>query len=374
MATKQKAERMLVVHDGGEPEDNPTKGLPLFQGEEQIAGIAVYRMEPVEEGTIGTLPPDADEEMIRRRWGGGIYKISAKGVDGKYKGGRTITIGGDPKFESRDARRRYQLKMAGLDDIDEAPPLPAAAPAAQGMGVAEVLALLTQGHAQQLQMMRLQVEAQKRDADEREAKARREADEREARTRREGEESRERDRQFNATMLSLVKSDAKAAGSSGIDMVTALMQGLKLGRQLGAGAEENPTDPVSLLIANLPGIIEHGKGLVQAGMGHAPQPNPAAPQGPRLTLSGPIATKMQARIQELMGKGYSREDALAIAEAAINGTVDALAQVPNAPTTPSPSTEAAASSPEAPPAPSSPPPRVPVRKRTAARARATHVR
>jgi hypothetical protein len=366
MARATKAREVLVVHEGGEAaaETSPTKGLPLFAGEDEITGIALYRMEPIEEGTIGVLPPDADEETIRRRHGGGVYRVSAKGVDGKFKGTRTVTIGGDPKFESKDAARRYKIKMAGLSDDDEPKPPPAPPAAPPTMAIPEILALVTQSHAQQMEMMRLQMAATKAEGEERERRARIEAEEREARGRREAEESRERDRQFNATMLTLVKSEAKAP-SAGVELVTALMQGLKLGRQMSAGAEETPNDPVSLLIANLPGIIEHGKGLVQAGMQAAQQQNPAAPGGvPRIALSGPVATKLQAMVDGLIAKGYPSAAAWNMAEQALAMGVDALAQVPNAPTVGDPPPQPPPVRPAAPP----------TRKATAGATRATHKR
>jgi hypothetical protein len=332
-ASTARTREVLVVTPGDDQADeSPTKGIALFAGDDGVVGIAVYRMEPIEEGTVGVVPPDSDEETIRRRWGGGVYRISAKGSDGKIKGTRTITVGGDPKFESKDASRRYRIKMGELEDV---PPTPAA-PAPQlppQMGITEILALVTQSHAQQMDMMRLQMQAAKVEADEREMRARREADEREARARREAEESRERDRTFNSTMLQMVKGDAKAAASTPLEMVTVLMQGLKLGRQLGAGAEETEKDPVALLIQNLPGIIEHGKGLVQASnQAAAVQQNPQG--GARLT--GPVAGKLSAAVQGLIGRGYSQDQALAMAEQALSLGVDALAQVPNAQPAPPP--------------------------------------
>jgi hypothetical protein len=367
-ATAAKTREVLVVHEGGaqaDAEESPTKGLALFAGEDGITGIALYRLEPIEEGTIATIPPESDEETIRRRFGGGIYRITAKGLDGKIKGSRTLTIGGDPKFESRDAARRYKNKMAGLDEPAAAAPVPAAAP--PGMAIPEILTLVSQSHAQQMEMMRLQMQEQRTINEERERRARLEADERESRARREAEESRERDRQFNATMLTLLKNDAKTASSSPLEMVTVLMQGLKLGRSMSnSGGEEGPADPVSLLIQNLPSIIEHGRGLIAAG-GQTAQANPGAPQG-GIRLTGAVAAKLQATVEGLKGKGYSEQDAWELAERALATGVDLLAQVPNRPTTAD----------ELPPPEATPhstrPPSPPARKATRPRSRATSKR
>lgn len=364
-ARTAKAEKILMVHTGGLEEEeeaaSPTKGLPLFAGEDQITGIAVYRTEPIEEGSVGNVPADADEETIRRRWGGGIYKITAKGIDGKFKGTRTITIGGDPKFESLDAKKRYKSKLAGLDEVPT--PAPPAAPPA--MAIPEILALVSQSHAQQMEMMRLQMAAQKIEADDRERRNRIEADEREARARREAEESRERDRTFNATMVSMMKSDAKVAASSPMELVTVLLQGLKLGKQMGDGAgDSGPTDPLTTLMANLPGILEHGGRLVQAGAAQAPGAAQVAAVPPGIRITGPVASKLKAAVEGLLGKGYSQDQALIIADAALGAGVEALATVPNAPTRPDP-----AAAPGAPPPPA--PQRTAARKATAVRPRAT---
>ena len=369
--TAAKAERVLVLREGGEQDadESPTKGLPLFQTHEKIASITVFRLEPVEEGNVGTMPPDSDDETIRRKWGGGTFKIVAKGTDGQFAGQRTLIIGGDPIFESKDALRRYRVKLGEL------PPEPKAAPVAAvppSMGIAEVLAMINQGHSQQMEMMRLQLEANRREADERERRTRQEAEERELRARREAEESRERDRQFNATMLTLVKSDAKAAGNGPMEAIGILMQGLNLGRKLGAGAEdkEQPSDPVTMFLGALPGILEHGKNLVDsAKAGGGAQPNPKG-----AVLSGPVTDRLKVMVEGLMGRGYSKEQALHLAEQAIAQGVELLAQVPNAPQIASaPAESPAAAPPAAPPQPPAPPLRlVRERKKTPQRPRATH--
>jgi hypothetical protein len=101
-----------------------TRGLPLFPHKEGVTSVSIYRLEPIEEGNLGILGPDADEETIRRRWGGGVYRATAKLGNGEYAGNATINIGGDPRFESLDARKRYKNKMAGLDGGEPAPPRP----------------------------------------------------------------------------------------------------------------------------------------------------------------------------------------------------------------------------------------------------------
>lgn len=324
-----------------EPEGgDAAKGLPLFpEGTDEITSIGVYRLEPIDEGALGSLPPESDEETIRRHWGGGVFRVSAKGSDGKFARTKIVTIGGcDPKFESGDARRRYKNKMRGLDDDG---PEPVAIPVPAGGAPAEVLTIMSQAHTQQLQMLRLQMEAQRQDALDREARARRE-----------GEEARQRDREFNATMLAIMKKDDRAAAAATVnptDLVGMLMQGLQLGRKLSAGAAENsgPSDPVTAFLMSLPTVLEQGRALLSAGAAPA-----APPQGRpgEFTISGNTAEKLRSHLRTLMGKGYSEAQALELGERALALGVEQLAAVPNAPTVPE--------TPPAPPPPAAAPPEV----------------
>src|SRR5215216_4096784 len=119
-ARKTKGRTLAVVEVGDEAQEDETeedgaKGIPLFEGLGDEVKIEVYRMEPIEEGTIGSLASDADEGTIARRFGGGVYRVTAKGTDGKFgRRQRTVTIGGDPRFESKDATRKYRIKMGEL--------------------------------------------------------------------------------------------------------------------------------------------------------------------------------------------------------------------------------------------------------------------
>src|SRR5579885_842326 len=359
--------------EGAEEAANPTKGVPLFQGEgsEAVHTISVYRVAPVEEGSLpGGLPPEADEAMVFTRYGGGIYKITAKGSNGRIMGTRTITISGEPKFQSKEALRKYRVQLGELPEERPAPPAPP--PPAPGLGIMELFALMSKSQEQQMQMMRIQIEATNAANAEREARARREAEEREARLRREAEESRERDRQFHAMMLTMVKADAKTP-SDGSSAVKLLLQGLALGRELHG--ESGPTDPLSLLMGNAPAIIEHLKGMTGPGAAAGP---PALPPttGPRIVLTGESATRLQAAIKTLMGKGYSQEQATGLAEQAFGHTVQMLEQIPNAAPAAPPTTVGQAASDLSTPA-SAPPPPPPLampdvrRNGTRARVRAT---
>lgn len=333
-------------------EDSLTAGMPLFEGigDQEISAISVIRMEPVEEGHLGQIDPGSDIEVIRRRWGGGVFKIIAKGSTGQIRGPqRTVTVAGDPKFASRDALLKYRVKMG---EVLPEPEKPAAAPAAAPLGIGEIIALINQGHAQQIEMMRIQIEASRqehaareaasrREAEERVARERREADERAERDRRYHEEQRERDRQFQASVK------PHAGGEIGV-----LLKGLALGRELAGEKGGEPGDIVSRLLDNLPAVFEAFKGGGPAGAG-APALQPSAPGDPSLRLRGAPAQRIVATIEALKGKGYSEDEARQIIEAGLLAQMDALShQVPNRPPIDG---QAASPAEPLPPPPASPP-------------------
>lgn len=337
-ATKTKARTLAVVEvdrdeETGEAADE-TKGIPLFEGLQGEVQIEVYRLEPIEEGTIGTLAADADEATIRRRWGGGVYKVTAKGTNGQFtRRQRTVTIGGDPRFESKDAIRRYRIKNGEIQEEGKSAAAPAAA-APSGFGMSEILALLQTSHTQQLAFMQAQVNASSLAADQRAQAAAKMA-----------EDARARDQQFLASMLALRSSEAKAAppAADPMAMMTVLLKGLELGRDMGGGGE---ADPVTAFISALPQILPQAQALLNAGKeGAAAAPaavaapaNQQQPAGPRLLLTGPIAERFQRTVAALQAKGYDAEKALAVA-------LEQLAAVPNAPTKASPTPEGKAAAP-----------------------------
>jgi hypothetical protein len=350
--TARQAPQVVVVDADQEEaeEEKPTKGLPLFPEKEGVSGITLFRLEPIEEGNLGTLGPDADEETIRRRFGGGVYRITAKLANGEYAGNRMVTIAGDPRFESLDARRRYKNKMAGLDQGDA--PTAAPPPAPPSVGLPEIIGLVTSAHEQQMQMMRLQLESQRQDAQSREDRLRREA-----------EDNRVRDREFHTTILQVVKRDEKSASTGGMELVNVLLQGLQLGQRMADARkdDEGPSDPWATFVRNLPGILEHGQKFLP---GAAPPPAPSSPpptppvvaaRGEVFKLSGTLAERLRAQVAKFMAKGYTEPEALQLAEAALGRGVDLLdgVEVPD-------KTAAPPAGPPAPPAAPVPPPPPPV--------------
>jgi len=344
-AKKSKGRKLAVVElddadQEVEKEEDAAKGIPLFEGLGDEVKIEVYRMEPIEEGTIGTLAPDADEATIARRWGGGVYRVTAKGSDGKFgRKQRTVTIGGDPKFEGKDATRRYKIKMGEIREGDSGN----SAPAVPGLDMPGLLSILQASHQNSMTFMQAQLAAQQSQAQAQIAAAAKLAD-----------EGRQRDREFFATMLQLQKQDQKQ--SDPLAMVPLMVKFLELGKDMagGAGGGGGESDPVTAFIQALPVILPQAQQLLSGSGGQAanqqqaqqPAAAPAsgqqAPAGPRLVLTGEIAAQLDRTYKALQAKGYDAEKAMTIA-------LQQLSQVPNAPAKQEPPPEPPPAEEEAPP-------------------------
>ncbi len=92
----------------------PAKDLgPLFELDEHISEkhdrTRIYRLEPIDEGHLDDLLPDADRSDIKRRWGGGRFRVQAVTTGGKVLStDSNIQISGDPIFENQVGQRRYE--------------------------------------------------------------------------------------------------------------------------------------------------------------------------------------------------------------------------------------------------------------------------
>ncbi len=341
---KKKARTLAVVEvdgQGDEPEEKDedgTKGIPLFEGLGEEVKLEVYRLEPIEEGTIGRLEPDADEGTIARRWGGGVYRVTAKGTDGKFgRRQRTVMIGGDPKFESEDATRRYLIKMGKLPADPNAKPAAGPFP---GFDLSSIMGLLQTSHQNAMAFMQAQVAAQQQQAQLSIAAASKLAD-----------EGRQRDREFFATMLQLQKADQKATDP--LAMVPLMVKFLELGKNMasGEGRGGDAADPVTAFIQALPVILPQAQAMLTGGAANQQQPAPALPpaapqpgQEPQIVLSGEIAVQLDATFRALRDKGYDAERAMTMA-------MQQLAQVPAAPKNDPAAAAAPPAGPERPAAP-----------------------
>jgi hypothetical protein len=310
---------------------------PLFEASSELSYIAVTRDEP-EEGFLGKLPPTANEQSIRKKWGGGTFTLSPRSAQGKYikgLGSRTLAIEGDPIFTSRGAEIRYRRAM-GLEE-----------PKQQGgeekLGFGQLMILLDKqgqrareeareaadlrmreaeaSHARQLELMREDTKRKEAELQLRERRLEAEAKEREGRLDREMSAERERQREHTSTMLQLVKEKGAGNGASTVDT---LMKGIQLARELGGGTGEGgESDPLTALAANLPDILaEAGKIAAIDRSTSNPRRRAASPGSPRrrrrgepepVMLEGAVAVKAAEMIERLQKQG--RDPAIVLAQA-----------------------------------------------------------
>jgi hypothetical protein len=102
-----------AMEEDEDGEEKPTVRLgPMFHseeiGEKTHTRTRVCRIEPIDEGRVGDLPPDGGEAEIFRRWGGGGFDCSAIGSNGQVIARRTIRIAGEPRFDNNLGRLKYK--------------------------------------------------------------------------------------------------------------------------------------------------------------------------------------------------------------------------------------------------------------------------
>lgn len=337
----------LRIDAAGRPEveeDANFSGVPLFEqatGEdaERIDKIGVIRMEPLDEGHVGYIEPNAAEEDIFRRWGGGTYRLQAKTSYGKpVKGGfKTVRIAGDPKFETAISLARWKrLKRQEAADDNE----PAERePRRREPGALELFELQERkeearrqrdkeeydrrelereaSHKREIERLRIEAEGRERERradDERRERERQALEERRDRDRRadedrrtvEQEQQRTRDREFYANMLAMQKDGAKAGG------LGATLELLAAAKELFASSGDGGGDPITALMQNLPAILDKSSGIA-ASMTEQQQPAAAgqAPGGgPRVQLTGAHAVKLAQVVQHLRGQGIDPDKTL----------------------------------------------------------------
>lgn len=375
MATRANRRRQKEEqHTQGDEGDDEEPIGPLFEVD-GAAYLAVTRTEP-EEGYLGRIKPNATEQDIARKWGGGTFVIAARGEKGTYikNATRTVEIAGDPVFKSQAAEARWRREQ-GLED--PAKKSNTAAPGERPLSVtdlmllsdkaaerareqtqmifAQITALQMQAHSQQLEAMR--AELARRDQATREEQARR--DQLDA-------AERDRNREFLKTMVEVrTKTDAA-------DPVSLLFKGIELAKRLG-GDGEGPGDPLALLTANLPQIIAEGRKLLHAERA-APPPQQLANPGdedeyddeeeeedeeadeeaaaddgtPKVELTGDLAVKFAAVVERLQAQGADPETTISHAFDIMAGKAKRPGPPAAPPAAPTSSTAPAAAAPEPP--------------------------
>lgn len=311
----------------------PANASPLFSVEDtpgELAKIAVLRDQPIDEGFIGWLAPDASEEEISRRWGGGKYRLQGRTERGQsIKGAfRTIEIGGDPKFESRTSLVKWQRLQA-----QEAGELGGHHQQQQhGISVLELIQLQTtrdeaarkeareaaerraqeaeKAHQREMERLRLEMAAREGERKADQERRDREAREAEERRRRDADEARGRDREFFAAMLKMQESRPAAPGL-GVEQIVSL---LGMARELFGGGEGAAGDPITALMANLPAILDKSAGIASQIQGGQPAAQASAEletnDGEAVTLTGAHAKALNQVVEHLRGQGIDPNVAL----------------------------------------------------------------
>jgi hypothetical protein len=328
----------------------PLQDAPLFadlSDGTELSYILISREGPVHEGNLGRLAPHEGEEDIRRRWGGGHYRIQPRNVHGRVLSPpRDLHLAGPPILSSAGARKAYE------DLVGEKEEKPAAAAPAPGpaFGLQDVLAFMqsqqtAQQQAHQRELERLRAEADIREKERRaeDERRRQDVEDRDERRRAEQEDARTRDREFHASMLKWTSERS----ASQRDPVELLLAGIKLAQSLQPG----PEDPLTALMSNLPAVVSSATRAAAPAAAPAlpaarnpapprkpPAPPPAADRPDELTLVGPLGLQARKVVAEMQARGLDPVRAM-------QGVLEAvMAQLPPPPA-------AAAAPPPPPPAP-----------------------
>lgn len=351
MAAKRRAAKRVVEDAGDEFE------APLFEDDGRIDHIAVERIEPP-EGFLGNIEPGATEEDIRGKYGGGKFRLRARDAGSRFVKGvplATVTIGGDPVFQSNTFEQQWRRRQGltpvasnGNGVISEKP-----------LGFGELMLLMDKtaerqramfleqsqvrereaaaSHERQLEQIR--AEAKRRESElafERE-RLKTEAQEREGRLAREATAERERQREHNAAMLQIITEKGKQASEGGAGVQT-LIAGMKLAQELTGGGEGGGGDPLTAFAQNLPEIIEQGGKLIamdkaSAGQAGKVRANPRSAKVGKddVVLTGEVAKKAAQLVKHLEAQGKNPARVLSRAFDVIGRTKAAPAPAASSP-------------------------------------------
>jgi len=323
-----------AVEDDG---DEPDKDLgPLFALDGELRDkhdrTQIYRLEPIDEGHVGDLPPESTIEDIRSRWGGGRFRAVAVDEAGAYlKRTSQIRIGGDPIFDNEIGAKKYDRWLKQTFGKD-------AAPAAGGRGDvdpedakearhARELARIKAENEASLSRLRAEVEAKEaaeerrrqREREDREAADdRRRAEERADREREREERRAEREERLAAEERRWkVEIEERRADreSRGDPMAQFAAMAQIVGAMQGSGG--GPEDPVTAIASRLPEILQEARetGAAMMSGGERRERAPRRRQveegdDASVKLEGPIARKAMAAIRRLQKMGRDPEQVL----------------------------------------------------------------
>lgn len=310
-----------------EQSDARAAAAPMFaDAEGNFTEVRVWREQPVEEkGFLGNLPASTTEEELGNEFGGGTYRMQL--VAGhKIAATRTISIAGDPRFQSAVARAKWQRR----NDVSDPQPVVAAAAAPPPDTTGPMLSMMVTMFAQ---LQKMQADADERRARmqiEAEERRRREDLEREERRKRDEAEQRERDRQHQQENLKIMQTLIQAqqgppAAEPGGNAVELLLKGVELARSLapaagGGGGGEGDDDDGGGEDVIASGVKSAVRGIIDA-IGSRGQSGPPAPAPPSareagngsLQIDGILADHIRGFVVQAQAQGMDPEAALTVA-------------------------------------------------------------
>jgi len=283
------------------------ESVPLFESESsnEIAYIAVTREDP-EEGFLGKLTPNATEQDIKKRYGGGTFTLHARLPDGKpaKNGRRLIVISGDPIFQSETAERKWK-KAQGVDSDENKNQRTNE----KQFGLMEMMLLLDKQaekarvearefssarEREAAQAHQRQIELIQADSIRREQELRMQSE----RIDREAKEERERNREFMATLIKL-REDSRPTEAPADASVRLLLSGIQLARDLGSGGSEDQ-DPIASLVQKLPEILTETRRLVNTEKNGTSK---KSDDDDKVTFEGELADKVKIAVKKIADQG-----------------------------------------------------------------------
>ncbi|MEO7827171.1 MAG: hypothetical protein ABIR60_08530 [Allosphingosinicella sp.] len=354
-----------------EEEEEEGEPTPLFdrtrdKKSKTITRIAVRRTDP-NEGHLGELPPDASEQDILGKWGGGTFLAQAKNDAGQVVTATSLKLAGDPIFVSEYEENRWR-RLNGLQ--------PKARGNTDGGGSLKDVLTLLEERAEKARIEERDRRAEDRkEQQEREERARRDQREHEEKLAREIRETDERRRKDEADredrrrkeqredderrarqhredlerveasnkaqlaqtqqffqQLSAVSKEKGDGGGGAATAIKTLMTGMELAMKMRpeGGGEAAPTDALTAIMSRLPEILtearETAKSVIHevtaskkpaAAPALAPARNPRAraakPDGElehEITITGPTAARFKQMIAVLQQQKKDPEKVL----------------------------------------------------------------
>ncbi len=339
---------------------DPNEGVTIFgdlddpDAERRIEKVQVRRLEP-DEGVLGELDARVTLLELREKFGGGKFRLDGKNVKGQIKKVETVSIAGDPIFQSEV----YEAKWRRANGLP-----PRAHGNQEQVSMKDILVLIEERDRKRAEdeerrrreereleklrrdeeraLERERIERERREREDREEKLRRDAQEREERLRKEALEIEERrarqaredeerrtrqhredmermkaeqqalmnaQQQMFAQTLQLVKADAARPQND----VETLIKGITLAKELG-GAGGEPPDLLTTLLGRAPELLSELRQTASAAVheirGGGEEAGGEGASEEELVVKGPMAAKLKAIQEALIARGQDPEKAI----------------------------------------------------------------